>query len=73
MKPDFQVERGANDNWVVLSQGGSPVLGFRRRMVAEAFGKALAHQAKVSLVVHRRSGRVMSFSGDELTYSPRLV
>lgn len=72
MKPDFQVERGANDNWVVLSQIGTPLGGFRRRVVAEAFGKALAHRAKVSLVVHRRGGRIICYSGDDLTYSVRL-
>lgn len=72
MSRDFHVERGVNDNWVVLSQAGTPLKGFRRRSVAEAYGKALAHRANVSLIVHRQGEFSIRYSERDLTYSVRL-
>lgn len=71
MKRDFQVLRGANYNWIVLDQAGMQLLAFDRRGTAEAYGKALAHRAKVSLVVHH-CDRTMRYSERDLTYSVRL-
>lgn len=72
MRRDFHVQRGASENWIVVSQAGAPLLGFRRLNVAVAYGKALAHHAKVALVVHRQGEPCVRFSGGELTYSPHL-
>jgi hypothetical protein len=72
MRRDFHVQRGANDNWVVINQAGAPMIGFRRRSVAEAYGKALAHRAKVSLIVHRNGEGSIRYSERDLTYSVRL-
>lgn len=73
MKPtimsEFHVRPGVNDNWVVISQTGVLINDFRRRRVAEAYGKALAHRARVPLAVHGRDDGVTRFSGRELTYA----
>jgi len=71
MKRDFHVLRGAEDNWIVLNQAGLQLLAFDRRWTAEAYGKALAHRAKVSLIVHG-SDRTMRYSKRDLTYSACL-
>ncbi len=72
MKRDFQVFQGANDNWIVLSQIGIPLLASRRQGVAEAFGKALAHRASVALIVHHHGEPSAHYSGRDLTYANRL-
>lgn len=72
MKSDFQIYQGTNDNWIVLSQIGVPLLASRRQGVAEAFGKALAHRASVALIVHRHGERSTHYSGRALTYASRL-
>ena len=72
MKRDFQIFQGTNDNWIVLSQIGVPLLASRRQGVAEAFGKALAHRASVSLIVHRHGEQSAHYSGRDLTYASRL-
>lgn len=72
MKRDFQIFQGSDDNWIVLSQIGVPLLASRRQGVAEAFGKALAHRASVSLIVHRHGERSAHYCGRDLTYASRL-
>jgi len=72
VKRDFQILQGTNDNWFVLSQGGVPLLASRRQGVAEAFGRALAHRASVSLIVHRHGEQSAHYSGSDLTYASRL-
>lgn len=72
MKRDFQIFQGTNENWIVLSQIGAPLLASRRQGVAEAFGKALAHRASVSLIVHRHGEQSANYSGRDLTYASRL-
>lgn len=72
MRLDFHVRQCANDNWIVQDHTGAHLIAANRRWVAEAYGKALAHRAKVSLVVHRRGGRTTSFSKRDLTYSAQL-
>lgn len=72
MKRDYQIFQGANDNWVVLNQRGIPMLTSRRQGVAEAFGKALAHRARVALIVHRHGKPSAQYSGRALTYAIRL-
>jgi hypothetical protein len=72
MKSDFQIFQGANENWVVLSQMGIPLLASRRQGVAEAFGKALAHRASVDLIVHQIGEPSAYYSGRDLTYASRL-
>lgn len=70
MRDDFHVQRGISDDWIVHNQSGAPLIAFRRRSVAEAYGKALAHRAKVSLVVdHSCGGGSMRYSERELTYA----
>lgn len=61
-----------NDNWVVLSEAGAPLKGFRRRSIAEAYGKALAHRANVSLIVHRQGEFSIRCAERVSTYSVRL-
>lgn len=68
MRTDFYIRLDAYDNWLVLSQEGFPLLTFRRRHIAEAYGKALAHRAGASLVVHRNGDRSIRYSGQDLTY-----
>lgn len=72
MRHGYHVRQGADDRWIVLNPNGAPLVAFRRRRVADAYGKALAHRAKVSLVVHRCSVRTLRYSDRELTYSVRL-
>lgn len=72
MKRDFQIFQGTNDNWIVLSQIGVPLLASRRQGVAEAFGKALAHRASVDLIVHQPGEPSAYYSGRDLTYANRL-
>ena len=72
MKGDYHVLQGANNNWVVLSQIGTPMITSRRKGVAEAFGRALAHRASVSLIVHRHGGPSAHYFGRDLTYASRL-
>lgn len=72
MKRNYQIFQGANDNWVVLSQIGIPMLTSRRQGVAVAFGKALAHRACVELIVHPHGKPNAKYSGRALTYANRL-
>lgn len=72
MTRDFHIKPEANNEWILLSQEGVRLVGFRRRGVAEAFGKALAHRAKASLVVHQRDRQSTRYSGRDLTYAIRL-
>lgn len=69
MKPVFQVARSANHKWVVVSPAGALPTEFRRRVLAEAYGKALAHRAKVSLIVHQCNERSVRYVGRDLTYA----
>lgn len=52
MRREFYVRQGADQRWFVIRSNGAPLIAFRRRRVAEAYGKALAHLANVALVVH---------------------
>lgn len=72
MNQDFHIRRGANDSWIVHNQTGAKLSAFQRRSVAEAYGKALAHRAKVSLIVHHCSTRSSRFAERDLTYSVRI-
>ncbi len=73
MKRDFQIIQAVNDNWVVLSEMGVPLLASRRQAVAEAFGKALAHRADVALIVHQHGEQRLRYSGRDLTYAGGLL
>lgn len=68
----FHVRQYVNDNWIVEDHMGSCLISAKRRWVAEAYGKALAHHAKVSLIVHRHGGETKAYSKGDLTYSTRL-
>lgn len=72
MNQDFHIRRGADDSWIVHNQAGAKLFAFQRRKVAEAYGKALAHRARVSLIVHHGSARSSRFAERDLTYSVRL-
>jgi len=78
MTNDFHIMHTPHDssvphsNWVVMSQAGLPLIGFRRQAVAEAYGKALAHRAGVSLLVHEVGDRCIRYSGRDLSYSASL-
>jgi hypothetical protein len=72
MRSEIQVLRGESGEWTVLRQTGGPVTGFRRLCVAEAYGRALAHRARIALVVHHHRDRSVRFSGRELTYACSL-
>ena len=72
MKRDFHVRRGVSGGWIVVRPADSSVVQFRRRTIAEAYGRALAHRARVSLIVHHSDERKVRFSNGELTYAAAI-
>ncbi|MCC7251353.1 DUF2188 domain-containing protein [Hyphomicrobium sp.] len=72
MTRDFHVHAQKGGEWIVVRQCGLPLASFRRRVVAEAYGRALAHRAKVALIVHHEADKQVRYSKAELTYSVTL-
>jgi len=71
MTHDFHVKQTVDGGWVV-ERLGDALVGFRRRAIAEAFGRALAHRDKVSLIVHPRGAQPIRYSKAQLTYAARI-
>lgn len=69
MTGDFRVEAGTGGGWIVARHLGSPLAQFRRRPVAEAYGRALAHREKVALIVHHHGDKQVRYAEADLTYA----
>lgn len=64
------------EEWTVnqpAGQAGRTYGSFRIRAHAEAFGRALAHRCKVTLIVHHPDGREARYGGETLTYPSHLA
>lgn len=74
MKHDIHVKHQDGTGWVVKRCGTTSALlgNFRRRALAEAYGRALAHRSQVELVVHRSDGEQVRYPAYTLTYATYL-
>ncbi len=74
MKQDIHVKHQDGSGWVVKRIGlSNALLGqFRRRALAEAYGRALAHRSQVELVVHRGDGEQIRYPAYTLSYASSL-
>jgi hypothetical protein len=74
MNHDIHVHHQDGSGWVVKRCGTSSALlgNFRRRALAEAYGRALAHRSQVELVVHRPDGKQVRYPAYTLSYSASL-
>lgn len=74
MNHDIHVKHQDGSGWVVKRFGTSnaPLANFRRRALAEAYGRALAHRSQVELVVHRSDGKLIRYPACTLTYATHL-
>lgn len=75
MNEAFHVMPQNGDGWVVREQetAGASLGHFKRRELAEAFGRALAHRHGVELVVHMRDGQLVTRTAETLSYCVRLT
>ncbi len=71
----FHVMPKNGEGWVVREhEPAGRLLGhFKRRALAEAFGRALAHRQGVELIVHMGDGRQVRQTADSLSYCARLA
>jgi hypothetical protein len=76
MTPEnIHVTRLQEYGWAVKQRSGtsSRCFGtFRKRVYAEAYGRALAHRDRVELIVHRDDGEEAHYQAAALTY-PSLL
>lgn len=74
MKEDIHVTHQDGSGWVVQrsEEASTPLANFRRRAIAEAFGRALAHRHRVELVVHRADGKQVRYHHSALSYAAHL-
>lgn len=74
MKEDILVTHQHGFGWIVQRSGApnSPLASFRRRAIAEAYGRALAHRNQVELVVRRPDGEQIRYPASTLSYATRL-
>lgn len=75
MNADLHVMHQSGAGWVVKDAEAavSPLGSFKRRAMAEAYGRALAHRRGVELVVHMGDGRQVRRSAATLSYCTRLA
>lgn len=73
MKDDFHVKHQDGAGWIVKRCAAGKTFGhFRRRALAEAYGRALAYRHQVELVVHAADGQKIRYPACKLTYATRL-
>lgn len=74
MNEDVHVMRQGGAGWVVkdAEEAGRSLGNFKRRALAEAYGRALAHRRGVELVVHVGDGKQLRRVAETLSYCTRL-
>jgi|APFEC2959095171_1045051.scaffolds.fasta_scaffold26935_2 hypothetical protein len=73
MSTDFHVKHEDGAGWIVKRCLPRKTFGsFRRRALAEAYGRALAHSHRVELIVHMAEGEKIRYPAFKLTYATRL-
>lgn len=74
MKQDILVTHQEGFGWIVKRSEASniPLASFRRRAIAEAYGRALAHRNRVELVVRRPDGKQVRYPASALSYDTHL-
>jgi hypothetical protein len=75
LNEDFHVMPKNDAGWVVkdAETAGRSLGNFKRRALAEAYGRALAHRHGVELVVHMRNGQRVRRLAASLSYCSRLA
>lgn len=74
MTNDFHVKHEAGTGWIVkrCAPAAKTFGSFRRRALAEAYGRALAHRHRVELVVHMAEGEKVRYPTFKLSYATCL-
>jgi hypothetical protein len=74
LNEDFHVMHQSGAGWVVkrAEKPGHSLGNFKRRALAEAYGRALAHRHGVGLIVHMRDGKQVRRAVETLSYCTRL-
>ncbi len=75
MNEDFHVMHQSGAGWVVkdAEAAGRSLGNFKRRAMAEAYGRALAHRHGVELIVHMTDGRRVRRLAATLSYCTHLA